>query len=400
MTVKTGQALAGLFATRSATGALTAASVTAGALYVDGVVSIAGVTVTGANPYKWAVTLPALTAGQVVSIYITATISTIATGAVVFEDVSDTNRVSDIDIAATGEVGLDFNNIKAATAPTTLTNITVPTVTTTGTATAVTTVNGIANDVITAAAIANGAIDAATFAAGAIDAAAIANGAIDSATFALGAIDADAIAADAIGSSELAASAVDEIADQVWDELIAGHAIAGSTGATLTTAASAGGATPASLWAYATRTLTQSAAQVVDIVSGSSITAQRGDTLTAALTGIGNLTGYVTLDFTVKYDKGDADTSAIVRIRKNASGLTDGLRTILGAAAVTSANGTIAITSTPLGNVTITLAAAETAKLIPGQGYYYDIQMITATTVLTMTTGTFNVAADVTRLLV
>lgn len=36
-----------------------------------------------------------------------------------------------IDVATTGEVGLDFANINAASAPTTLTNITVPTVTTT-----------------------------------------------------------------------------------------------------------------------------------------------------------------------------------------------------------------------------------------------------------------------------
>jgi hypothetical protein len=35
-----------------------------------------------------------------------------------------------LDVAATGEAGLDFNNIKAATGATTLTNITVPTVTT------------------------------------------------------------------------------------------------------------------------------------------------------------------------------------------------------------------------------------------------------------------------------
>lgn len=35
-----------------------------------------------------------------------------------------------VDVAATGEVGLDFANVNAASAPTTLTNITVPTVTT------------------------------------------------------------------------------------------------------------------------------------------------------------------------------------------------------------------------------------------------------------------------------
>src|SRR3990167_4809867 len=37
-----------------------------------------------------------------------------------------------LDVAATGEAGLDYDNVKAATAPTTLTNITVPTVTTAG----------------------------------------------------------------------------------------------------------------------------------------------------------------------------------------------------------------------------------------------------------------------------
>jgi hypothetical protein len=78
--------------------------------------------------------------------------------------------------------------------------------------------------------VAAGGITAASFGAGAIDAAAIANAAIDAATFAAGAIDAAAIAADAIGASELATSAVDEIVDQVWDELIAGHLGVGSTG--------------------------------------------------------------------------------------------------------------------------------------------------------------------------
>jgi hypothetical protein len=88
----------------------------------------------------------------------------------------------------------------------------------------------IAADAITAAKIADGAIDAATFAAGAITATVIADGAIDAATFAAGAIDAAAIAANAIGASELAADAVAEIADGVWDELIAGHTTAVSFG--------------------------------------------------------------------------------------------------------------------------------------------------------------------------
>ena len=43
-----------------------------------------------------------------------------------------------LDVAATGEAGLDFSNIKAAANPTTLTNITIPVVTLTDTATSVT----------------------------------------------------------------------------------------------------------------------------------------------------------------------------------------------------------------------------------------------------------------------
>ncbi len=105
---------------------------------------------------------------------------------------------------------------------------------------------------IDATAIANGAIDAATFTAGAIDATAIADGAIDAATFASGAITATAIATDAITagkiaanaitSSELDATAVQEIVDGVWDELIAGHLDAGSTGEALNS--SGGGSSP------------------------------------------------------------------------------------------------------------------------------------------------------------
>lgn len=40
------------------------------------------------------------------------------------------------------------------------------------------------------------------------------------------------------------------------------------------------------------------------------------------------------------------------------------------------------------------------AKLIPGLGYYYDIQKITGATVTTMSEGTFNVTPDVTMLVI
>lgn len=95
MTVKTGTAWAGAFVTLDATGALEAGT-PSGVLYVDGVADAATVTITGSNPYKWSVTLPSLTAGQRVDMYITATISTIATAGFVASEQVDTALVSEV----------------------------------------------------------------------------------------------------------------------------------------------------------------------------------------------------------------------------------------------------------------------------------------------------------------
>lgn len=98
----------------------------------------------------------------------------------------------------------------------------------------------IASNAIGSAQIATGAIDSTKFAAGAIDAAAIASNAITAAKIATGAITAAKFAAGAIDAAALATDAVAEIADGVWDEPIAGHLGAGSTGAALNAAGSAG----------------------------------------------------------------------------------------------------------------------------------------------------------------
>jgi len=106
MTVKSGQVWAGVFPTVDATGALSAGT-PAGVLYVDGVADASVVTITGANPYKFSVTLPALTAGQRVQMYITATIAGIATAGVVASEQADTALVSDIDISGVPDAVLD-----------------------------------------------------------------------------------------------------------------------------------------------------------------------------------------------------------------------------------------------------------------------------------------------------
>lgn len=85
--VTSGQVWSGMWVAKSATGAITTPSVgPAGVLYVDGVANAAVVTITGTNPYYWSVTLPTLTTAGVVSLYITATIASVATAELAAED--------------------------------------------------------------------------------------------------------------------------------------------------------------------------------------------------------------------------------------------------------------------------------------------------------------------------
>lgn len=88
-----------------------------------------------------------------------------------------------------------------------------------------------ATDCITDDAIATGAIASTAFAAGAITNAAVADDVdVNVKTITAGAITAAAIATDAIDADALKTDALAEIADAVWDEAIAGHLSAGSTG--------------------------------------------------------------------------------------------------------------------------------------------------------------------------
>lgn len=156
---------------------------------------------------------------------------------------------------------------------------------------------------------------------------------------------------------------------------------------------------PAASWAYGTRTLTMTAAEIEAALSGDTITAHRGDSLSVSLAGLGSLAGYVSLDFTVKRSKSDSDDEAIIRIRKDASGVGDGLLRLNGAEAM-AGDGSLVIDDEAAGNITVNLAASAMAELTAWSGYHYDVQMISATAVDTRMEGTFNVTADVTRAVV
>lgn len=156
------------------------------------------------------------------SLSLTATdVNTVGTAEVVINDTVNACPIKEITVVEPATYDVLFAD--AAPGPASPTNITAGTITT---ATNVTTVNGFAAGAITAAAIATGAIDA------------------------------DALAADAgteIGTAVWATAArtltantnlndptAAAIADAVWDEAIAGHAGAGSTGEALSAAGSAG----------------------------------------------------------------------------------------------------------------------------------------------------------------
>jgi hypothetical protein len=133
-------------------------------------------------------------------------------------------------------------------------------------------------------------------------------------------------------------------------------------------------------------------------VIGTTITLLRGDTFTASLPDTGALTGYQSIDFTVKASKSDTDDEAVIRIRKSASGIDDGLLRLNGAAPTTE-TGSIAIDDEATGDITITLDETATDDLSTGT-YVYDVQLVTATGVQTLTSGSLKVTADVTRAVV
>lgn len=163
-------------------------------------------------------------------------------------------------------------------------------------------------------------------------------------------------------------------------------------------AADAGTEIGTAVWASATRTLTQTAAEVTEAVSGSTLTIARGDTWSATLTGLAANTGYVSIDLTVKSDLDDDDDDAILKIRLNAPSASDGLLYLNGAAPVApvvSTDGTITVNSAT--SITVALAARATDDLVPQDGLYYDIQYVFATSVQTVTEGICNITADVTR---
>ena len=146
------------------------------------------------------------------------------------------------------------------------------------------------------------------------------------------------------------------------------------------------------VWAYDSRTLTLTAAQIAAILSGSTLTLERGETLVIPITGLGSLVGRSKLWFTLKSQHSHTDAQSLVQIEESG-----GLLYLNGAAAVTAADGSLVVTDANAGNITITLKPAATAVLSPANRLYWDVQSLVSAVISTRTVGSANISADVTR---
>jgi hypothetical protein len=150
----------------------------------------------------------------------------------------------------------------------------------------------------------------------------------------------------------------------------------------------------AAVWAYGTRTLTQTAATIAAAVSGGTITIHRGDSLSASITGMGDISGRSKLWFTVKAEHDDTDAQSIIQIEETAGlvylNATD--------ASARATNGSITVTDEDAGDITIALDETETDDLVPVKRLYYDVQMLTAAgAVTTLANDLAVVVGDITR---
>jgi len=143
-------------------------------------------------------------------------------------------------------------------------------------------------------------------------------------------------------------------------------------------------ATPATVWTNASRTLTQSAADVIDAVTGTAITKTRGNSWDFEITG-------VTLDankqqLIIKRSRDDPDSAALLMIDSD-----DGLIILNGSTDVTAGDASLSYAGTTLTPVVKTAITAQ----LPDGTFIYNIQYVTAAAVVKEPYGgTFVITAD------
>lgn len=150
---------------------------------------------------------------------------------------------------------------------------------------------------------------------------------------------------------------------------------------------------PADVWGYASRTLTTPGATEADTTTATAISRRRGDRWSISITGLGSIATRTKLWFTVKATRNDADADAWLQITE-----AGGLVVVYGGGSITAANAAITVDDEDDGDITITVAGVETAKL-PVRSGHHDVQVLRSGAIGadTLAEGTFTVTADVTR---
>ena len=207
----------------------------------------------------------------------------------------------------------------------------------------------------------------------------------------------------------------EDAADAVWDELVADHLGAGTTGASLNAAGAAGDPWITLLpGAYAPGTagyiIGNCATNIVSYISTHVSTIgnllrrrspdlgclYRGDTWTEVIGGLGDLSTATNIWVAFKKKSNDPDSAAVLLVSMDA-----GLEVINQAPAAIPANGSVGIVAPATGgSIDFYVHQDETAKLEPDK-YHYDIQVETpygaGSRIDTRRAGTVIIQGDIVR---
>lgn len=157
--------------------------------------------------------------------------------------------------------------------------------------------------------------------------------------------------------------------------------------------------TPEEIWTYATRTITGlsiTPQDLLDSLSETVVNIRRGDTYVQSFNSPEVLSGYTSLWFTIKGNatRSEPDSAAIIQIKKNSAGGSDGLLYVNGSPAGDASLGSITVSGDV---ITVEIHQSITEDFTPVMNKPIDIQMLKDGDVKTLVDGSARIYGDVTR---
>lgn len=128
------------------------------------------------------------------------------------------------------------------------------------------------------------------------------------------------------------------------------------------------------------------------VAAGAAITVRRGDSLSIAITGLGDISNASRIWFSAKKTYAQVDGSAQLMVENPG-----GLQTVVGRNPTTGETATLIVDDPIAGDITVEVSAAASEDLAVFTGVY-DVQVLRSTgKINTLATGSFTVSDDVTR---